>query len=360
MSFYLGDICNSSEFKDMYLSNWDKYIESNKNVIDSYCISSSSEYFAEIFSEYICAGEYLKENFYEGYQHFNHLANEPWRYSKIIGKYYGIVTRMGRVVKEKAEVLYNKPAFFIKKTINNHSVSDNPYINIDDYDYLSHHKFQHEESEEIYIHVMDILTNPNQYEDQISYEFDYEVDFSVYQEINGFFKIYFMDDRNDIVNFSVNLINEEQGFTTTIYIDKQHLLQLEETRFKYLMQVEQVLSSKIREGSDREKLIQISTYMIEKCQYGLILSDACAERFWNAGCGNDIVFAMVFKQFANRLGMQCDIILSPMDNGLNHVFNKVTLSDGSVYYYDLVRHDENKIDVQTYDLILFTENQFLD
>ena len=101
--------------------------------------------------------------------------------------------------------------------------------------------------------------------------------------------------------------------------------------------------------------MQISDYILDNCEYGLVYESANAEQFWN-GTGNDKTYAMIFQQFAHRLGFECDVVVSPFENGIDRVFNRVKLSDGTYRYFDLSRYEFNVINVKEPDVIIYSVN----
>ena len=163
---------------------------------------------------------------------------------------------------------------------------------------------------------------------------------------------YFMDESKSFVHFGTS--SDNGNIITPVMLDKQTLLDANETRKQHLTRAESVLSD-MKSGSDTQVLMQISEYVINNCQYSLVFEDAKMEQFWN-GSGNDRTYAMAFQLFAQRLGYECDIVMAPMETGIDHVFNRVTLSNGNYLYFDLTRAELNQVNVEQSDLIIYSVN----
>lgn len=110
---------------------------------------------------------------------------------------------------------------------------------------------------------------------------------------------------------------------------------MENIRKINLIKTEEILAT-FKEGSETDRLIQISNFILENCEYVNTLNTDIST-FWDKEYGSCTTFALTFKHFANRLGIKCDLIISPGSDGVDHTYNRVTLQDGSVKYYDLIR-----------------------
>lgn len=96
--------------------------------------------------------------------------------------------------------------------------------------------------------------------------------------------------------------------------------------------IEQTLSN-MNEGSETDKLLQISNYLRKNVKYNGNKRDV-----YNAmveGVGNCNAFSLSFKMFAERMGIKCDFLTGYANNGKYHAWNRVYLSDGGVRYYDV-------------------------
>lgn len=346
-SFYCGEICKSKEFKNIYLKCWN-YVEADKTVVDSHCVSSSSEFFAEMFAEYLYYPESLKAGASECYSFIDDARSDAWRLS-FLGEYHGIANRMFRIVGEKFVSFGKGIAYKYKNTSNNAAVLFHKNIVLNDT--LGTNTYQYQETETIVALAKDIVANPDNYDDEITHRFNYDVDFNAYLEMQAVLSFYFMDTRESFVKMGVEYNN---GIVTPIILNKEQLLIAEQKRNESLTKVEEVIPT-LKDGSEEQILIQVADYILDNCEYGLIYESACSEQFWN-GTGNDKTYAMIFQQFAHRLGFECDIVMSPFENGVDRVFNRVKLSDGTYRYFDLSRYELNVINVKEPDVIIYSVN----
>ncbi len=351
LSFKYGEIANTKEFKSIYKYTWNSYIEFNNTTITSYSVSSSSEYFAQMFAEYIYYPDYLKENNYEVYEYMDDVTHDYWRMSWL-GLYHGTTFRMFRTLWQKISNVGSDIIYTCRNTLNNTSLIFKKKIDIDNYEENYHQTYKYPETEEIIKLVHDIVNNPDNYPETITHTFYYNVKFEAYLETRTILMFYFMDESKSFVHFGTSIDNG--NIITPVTLDKQTLLDANETRKKHLTKVESVLSD-MKSGSDIQVLMQISEYIINNCQYSLVFEDAQIEQFWN-GSGNDRTYAMAFQLFAQRLGYECDIVMAPMETGINHVFNRVKLSNGNYRYFDLTRAELNQVNVEQSDLIIYSVN----
>jgi hypothetical protein len=68
---------------------------------------------------------------------------------------------------------------------------------------------------------------------------------------------------------------------------------------------------------------------------------------------------MLFNQFAHRLGITSDVVISPLDTSVDYFFNRVILNDGSYEYYDVSGPDVRCRNMtKENDLIIFSINAF--
>lgn len=349
--FITGELHRTKEFESLYWNNWDKYIKHDETNPDSHSVSSAGEYWADMYSEYYCYPEYFKEHFSEAYEYFNRVSEETWRFTTL-GRYHGICNRMFDIVGEKILNFFKRPVTTFKLTWNSVSNVFNKKIDLNDYEYYHDYQFKFEETEVVYNKVIDIINHPDNYKNTIELRFPVDMDFEAYLEAQSFLQIYFMNDSANIVGIGATYDGQVY---TTLLLNKNELLNLENERLKSLSLVESTLSD-MKDGTETDKLMFISSFMIDYCEYGHILESSTSNRFWDNQIGNSLTHAMVFKQFAERLNIQCDIVMSPFDTGINHYFNKVTLSDGTIRYYDITRASENLINVEEYDRIIFSTN----
>ena len=106
----------------------------------------------------------------------------------------------------------------------------------------------------------------------------------------------------------------------------------------------QVLHEKVDEilqacESDNEEMVlqYISDYLCENIEYvegHHSLSSALIDG--RTVCNG---YALAFNMLASRAGIKSDVCLAQMDDGIYHTWNRVTLSDGNVYFYDITYFD---------------------
>lgn len=351
LSFKYGEIANSKDFKNIYKNNWNQYVDYGKTVIETHCISSSSEYFAQMFAEYIYYPDYLKEYNNEVYNYMDDITHDYWRMSWL-GLHHGTTFRMFRTVWEKISNFGNNITYSCRNTFNNISIVFNKKIDINNYEINNDQTYKHPETEEIINIVHDVIANPDKYPDIITYNFYYNVKFEAYLETRTVLMFYFMDESTSFVHFGTSF--DHGNIITPVTLDKQMLLNANKTRNEHLEKAEVVLSD-MKSGSDTQILMQLADYIIDNCQYSLVFEDAKMEQFWN-GSGNDKTYAMAFQLFAQRLGYECDIVMAPMETGIDHVFNRVKLNDGTYRYFDLTRSELNQVNVEQSDLIVYSVN----
>lgn len=351
LSFKFGEIANSNDFKTIYKNNWDKYINYDQTVVETHCISSSSEYFAHMFAEYIYYPDYLKENNNEVYTYMDDITHDYWRMSWL-GLHHGTTIRMCRTIWKKISDFGNSITYTCRNTFNNISIVFNKKVDINNYKINTDQAYKYPETEEIINIVHDVIMNPDKYPNTITHNFNYDVNFEAYLETRTILMFYFMDESTSFVHFGTSVDNG--NITTPVTLDKQTLLSANKTRNEHLEKTEVVLSD-IKAGSDTQILMQLADYIIDNCQYSLSFEDATMEQFWN-GSGNDKTYAMAFQLFAQRLGYECDIVMAPMEIGIDHVFNRVKLNDGTYRYFDLTRFESNQINVEQSDLIVYSVN----
>ena len=91
--------------------------------------------------------------------------------------------------------------------------------------------------------------------------------------------------------------------------------------------------------SDNEEMVlqYISDYLCENIEYvegHHSLSSALIDG--RTVCNG---YALAFNMLASRAGIQSDVCVAQMDDGIYHAWNRVTLSDGNVYFYDITYFD---------------------
>jgi hypothetical protein len=349
----IGMISYSSEFKEIYKNNWDTYIEYGMTTINYHVISSEAEFFAALFVDYCVNPEYLKENLNEAYVFFENLFKNKL-ISTPIGNYFAYDVSTWRLLANMFNI--HKPYTKLKHVVDdvNTSVVKNEFVVVDEYENIVEYNWVDDNVKYVIDIMMDIINNPDDY--PVNKRGYYEIEderlwtYQDYLEILNFAVMYFCDETIDPVN--VNTVN---GTYTKIEFNKQVILDGEASRIRSLEQVEETLQTIIHEGTDTEKLIQISEFITNKCNYK-ISRETSADTFWSLNTGDCMTYAMIFKQFVNRLGLSCDIVFIEYEASQHHVYNRVELSDGTYRYYDLTR---NIVDNDMIDTSGFYLNHFI-
>ena len=137
----------------------------------------------------------------------------------------------------------------------------------------------------------------------------------------------------------------------TIFINEEELQKSLKNRSIYNQKASNVLNY-IYDGSESEIMDQISMFVINHSTYNMNSINSVGD-FWDDNYGKCLTFALVFKQFADLVGIQNDIIIGYIDendSNVRHAWNRITTSDGKYLYYDITRnilHRENPIHIQT-------------
>ena len=120
--------------------------------------------------------------------------------------------------------------------------------------------------------------------------------------------------------------------------------------------VDEILSS-FEPGSEVYILRQISEYLRDNVEY--------VEGHYDIGSalidGKTVCngFALAFNILANRAGIKSDICIAKMEDGIYHAWNKVTLSDGSEYFYDISYFDATNSDYYTHSVRPLHTNNYM-
>ena len=233
-------------------------------------------------------------------------------------------------------------------------VSQNSLINVSDYEVTTSYSGLDSYEKEMLGQIFDVIDHPENYpvdtykkQPVIVLKYDHQISFAAYNHLAACVDYYFGKECTDVFDV-VSSTNNEQA---TIYIHTDVLEQLKQEREIYIAKVDEVLGT-LHEGTETQKLLQICKFIRDNCGYKEKETTSVAD-FWNAGEGDCVTYAMVFRQFCERLGIECDIVFGMSQFGEGHVWNRVLLSDGSYRYYDLTYYNLGKIDMLYYDDFVF-------
>ena len=348
----LGFISDVESFADIYRTSWNSYTQANLDITNYHAVSNQAEFFAMLFSEYVCHPDHLKDNLNSAYAYMQNISAENWKYS-FIGDFASMYVRVGSTVNRMLTSVTMNRSFDSDYQQVETSVQQNPYIDLSCYEYVVDLDEISEDVRVIVEPILTILNDPEQYEDQIEIKLDRHISITTYCDATSFLMIYFGDMESDIFDIYTDASSEKPS---TIYIDKTKLMRMEAARLDYLSRAEKVLSE-MKEGTETEKLMQITKYILDNCNYALI-NDSDVSDFWNRKKGACSTFALTFKQFADRIGIKCDLIVTPGSKGIDHAYNRVVLADGSIRYYDLTRPNKY-INTDQIDSVDYGVNKFI-
>lgn len=346
---YLGGISSTEEFKQLYQNNWQSYVESGQEIIDIHSISCSSEFFASVFADYILNPDYLKEQSEELYCFFDHVTSDSWKFNNC-GRFVGIAKNISFILHSFIDNEQYPVANLDKQTIPN----ETPLVNINEYETINDYSWLNDMSRNIIDNMFDILKDSSKYEkdDYFGSEgyvfiYEYEMDPIWYNELYSYVSMYFLDENTDIFGIYV-----EDGKTTVI-IKHDKLFLAEYKRQDSMRNVEYVLSTYIHEGSETEKLIQIADWIDRHTLYRNV--NSTQHVFWHRKTGDCVSYAMIFKQFCDRLSIKSDIVYIQDASTNGRLYNRVILKDGTIRFYDIGEKIVNSDDIyqQGYYINLF-------
>ena len=342
----LQNLDMSNRFAHLYNLFWDKCYEWTYESHDSHDVSTPSEFFALLFEQYILHPDDLKENFKDGYDYIDNVVKS-------------FDTTFVTTITNPFIKTYNLFSYGTRKLSNSgfslsslanidNKVKKNPLIDVDTYESSVEFAGLRTNEKALLNMIMDVIARPENYSDKysekdktITIEIEENVTFAMYNKVAACVDYYFGEEVTDVVDI------HSFGDTATIVIHMDKLTELQQARDTYISNVETALSG-MHEGTETQKLLQISKYIIDNCEYEALESTS-ANDFWTHGKGDCVTYSMVFRQFCERLGIQCDIIYGITRSGAGHVWNRVKLSDGSYRYYDLTYYQIGAVNIEQYD-----------
>lgn len=141
--------------------------------------------------------------------------------------------------------------------------------------------------------------------------------------------------------FGANLAHQNVALWRPGYaeVNLAVLRKLERDKAVLDREIDRILSD-MYEGTDRFKLLQISSYIAKTVRYSPKLADI-EPLSGLAGRGSCLTYAMLFYKMAARLGIQVEICCGYADNGQAaalHAWNMVMV-DGEQHFYDVTWYD---------------------
>ena len=338
ISNYLGNAHNSKQFKELYDLYWSNYIEYEQDIIDIHSISCQSEFFASTFCDYILQPDYLKEHAKKLYDYYENLTKPSWKFT-IPGKMYGVFLN----VRDTLKAFFNP--FIPSKNLDDQTINmEDNLIDVANYEFNNDYSWMNDVPKDVIDTMFKLLNNPDDYEMEtfnnsygyiINYDFEWKLLW--YEELCSYTTVYFIDERLSLFDIYV-----EDG-STTLCINYDLLLLAEEKRINSLNNVDKILSTKIYEGSETDKLLQIAKWMHSNILYRNV--DSTQHVFWHRKTGDCVSYAMIFKQFCDRLGIKCDIVYIQDSSTNGRLYNMVTLQSGDKKFYDVSEGIVNKNDI---------------
>lgn len=299
VDYHCGYVSQSQDFIDIYKKYWDKYIPyGNQEAKHSIC--EPAEFFAATFADYLLNTDYIENNYVEILDYFNTLIYDKWPSFEI-----GNLARLW--MQDHTTLTYTSLDDHVVDVAENSFININNYSFTNDYSYLPSH---------VQV-VIEKVINSNFEQDEIV-EQNLSWTKYDYTSLLSWLAMYYCDENFE----AIELVNNVE--TTQLIIKHSLLKKADNKRLSILNDVETILSQ-LKEGSDVEKLIQISKYLTENMQPDETLSELT----------NNINVCMIFKQFADRLGIQNDIVYTMNRHvQVSNVYNRVFI-DGVPYYYNL-------------------------
>jgi transglutaminase/protease-like cytokinesis protein 3 len=167
------------------------------------------------------------------------------------------------------------------------------------------------------------------------------MDLTSYYKVASYFYVYYgqklaVDETFDLIKY--------RDFSTGIQKTKLRMRYPDIRKFEAEMKAvklkaDEILSS-FNAGTEEEILFQISEYL----RNNIVYTDNHFD-LQNAILGGKAVcngYALAFNLLANRAGIKSDMCIGKVDSGAYHAWNRVTLSDGSQYFYDVTFLDTRK------------------
>ena len=196
-------------------------------------------------------------------------------------------------------------------------ISMQPHINLDNYPVSIDYGILSDQQIETFNLILEAVNNEEMFIECTAYTSEEK------HEISTQLGLYVGNTNGNLVLWSynkiyVNLDLFKQRLSEKIIIDAR---------------VDEVVST-LREGSDRYKLWQISSYIANKIVY---MEDHIDTIIALNGSGNCVTYSMLFYKMATRLGIKAYVCYG-LVYGIGHAWNMVELN-GEYVFYDITWYD---------------------
>lgn len=330
LSHELGNVSGNNKSIELHKTYRGVYVEADHKNVNAYNTTSYKTFFELITKEYICFPEYLKENCAEAYDYIENLLYErgflPFRKAyrnaisikNIIKQYYSYenpVKLLENVQENELIDLNNYP-----KTINYSGLGEDARFLAENLVMAMSNPYEYEQNEHVYtrngnVIVKRLCDDPDE----------------VYDELCYFYRMYWGDLSLNLARIVNNPADDPRLLGLSVSLDR--IDGLKQKKDKYDKMMETALEG-MYEGSETQKLLQIYAYIADNCEYNLDAPPNIGT-FWDNGQGKCSTYAIVFKRFAERIGIHCDYVCGYTLDGVPHAWNRVMLSDGTYKYYDV-------------------------
>ena len=168
-----------------------------------------------------------------------------------------------------------------------------------------------------------------------------------YHKVASYFYIYYGD--GNAVSKVFNVVGWNNPFTNknqySIKLNYNHIREFEKNRELINKKADEILTS-FNSGSEVYILRQISEYLRDNIEY--VSGNYTTKSALIDGRATCNGYALAFNLLANRAGIKSDICIALMNDGIWHAWNKVSLSDGSEWFYDITYFDASNSDIYTH------------
>ena len=336
----------SREFLELYNVFWSNYSDWYDYEDNAHETSTSAELFALLFEQYVCQPDALREEFPEGYDYMSeqlaHFGDRAQILNPLIKNYNTLASRMSKS-RSETEILSDLRQIEAQ-------TRSNAYIDPAQYEPIVHFSGLNEKEEALLNELLGIMNHPENYSVEtydgtpvIKFLYGESMTYTTYSKITACVDMYFGVEHAEVVD----VVSDAASGSSTVYVRLEKVEELKQARDGYTANTDAALAG-LREGTETQKLLQVSKYIGENCTY-TDTSGTSMDDFWTLHEGDGFTYAVAFRQFCEQLGIPCDVVFGISSTGEDHVWNRVRLSDGTYRYYDLTRYQDGKIDMLQYD-----------